>query len=154
MHALRAVKERKFFDFYLCFSFGTRTTYIATREAAFNLSLIYRASGNNQVAPYDKSWKNICSVMIQAHAKSVYILYRTILLRQAIFVTWNSTVSWQRLWAVDITFIHTLVKFSKISPTRVGSLLSADITASPLKMRACGTGRKFAEYDQRIRWTH
>jgi hypothetical protein len=22
-------------------------------------------------------------------------------------------------------------------------------TASPLKMRACGTGRKFAEYDQR-----
>jgi hypothetical protein len=23
-------------------------------------------------------------------------------------------------------------------------------TASPLKMRACGTGRKFAEYDQRV----
>jgi hypothetical protein len=23
-------------------------------------------------------------------------------------------------------------------------------TTSPLKMRACGTGRKFAEYDQRV----
>jgi hypothetical protein len=26
-------------------------------------------------------------------------------------------------------------------------------TASPLKMRACGTGKKFAEYDQRGTYT-
>jgi hypothetical protein len=64
-------------------------------------------------------------------------------------------------------FIYTLVKFSKISPTRAGSYCQRTsyrkwpviwkmqkfqfFTASPLKMRACGTGRKFAESNQRVK---
>jgi hypothetical protein len=60
----------------------------------------------------------------------------------------------------------TLVnKFGEISPTRAGSYCQRTscrkwavlckmqkfhfFTTSPLNMRACGTGRKFAEYDQR-----
>jgi hypothetical protein len=55
----------------------------------------------------------------------------------------------------------TLVKFSKISPTRAGSYILQKVGSSvqnakvPIfpdksaEMRACGTGRKFAEYNQR-----
>jgi hypothetical protein len=62
-------------------------------------------------------------------------------------------------------FRITLVKFSKISPTRAGSYCQRTsyrkwpvlwkmqkfqiFTTNPLKMRACSPGRKVAEYDQR-----
>jgi hypothetical protein len=77
---------------------------------------------------------------------------------------WKNAASFNRSQLVLCVLMrpNTLVKFSKISPTRAGSYCQQTsyrkwavlckmqkfqfFTTSPLEMRACGTGIKFAEY--------
>jgi hypothetical protein len=67
-----------------------------------------------------------------------------------------------KITCFTVAIFFTLVKFSEISPTRVGSycqrtshkmgssVQNLKLSIFHRKSAACDTGRKFAEYDQRV----